>query len=146
MSDTSRSDHDRPPTVPLTAADAHALGADAEALAALLGTALHGIARLRTGDASVDDLTDAIDGTTTLLERLTGARNAAVRAFHARRGSHSALARAMHLSSRATAQSRRRALLSNPPDALEQWAAGTHRPSPRTPMTGHDRTDDGATR
>ncbi|MFE2093501.1 hypothetical protein [Streptomyces sp. NPDC059460] len=38
--------------------------------------------------------------------------------------SHNDLATAMHLKSRATAQTRRRTLLKTPPGELEQWATG----------------------
>ncbi|MFF8910981.1 hypothetical protein [Streptomyces olivaceoviridis] len=111
-------------TIPLSAADAQALGADAQLLATLLSRALHGVALLRTGHASVDVLTDAIEGTTELLERLEGARRAEVREFAAQKGTHGALAKAMRLTNRATAQSRRRTLLREAPDAMEQWAVG----------------------
>jgi phage gpG-like protein len=111
-------------TIPLTADDAHVLGDDAELLAALLGQALHGIALLRAGRASVEDLTEAIERTTELMERLNGIRRAEVREFAAQKGTHGALARAMHLTSRATAQSRRRALLREVPDVMEEWAVG----------------------
>ncbi|MGW2331706.1 hypothetical protein ACWC5C_38980 [Streptomyces sp. NPDC001700] len=111
-------------TIALAADDAQALGDDAQLLAALLARALHGVALLRTGGASVEDLAAAIEGTTGLLERLEGARSAAVRQFADQEGSHGALAKAMH-TNRATAQSRRRALLKEPPGAMEQWATGS---------------------
>ncbi|MGW2953425.1 hypothetical protein [Streptomyces eurythermus] len=110
--------------IPLTADDAQVLGDDAELLAALLARALHGVALLRAGRASVEDLTEAIERTTELMERLNGIRRAEVREFAAQKGTHGALAKAMHLTSRATAQSRRRALLRESPDVMEEWAVG----------------------
>ncbi|MFI9080997.1 hypothetical protein ACIGW8_31765 [Streptomyces sioyaensis] len=111
--------------VPLAVEDVAALGGDAEQLAALLATALHGLALLRTGRATANDLAAAIDGTTGLLERLEAVRDASLRQPVARDISHADLATAMHLESRATAQSRRRTLLKKPPGELEQWATGT---------------------
>ncbi|MFI1169855.1 hypothetical protein ACH4UM_41565 [Streptomyces sp. NPDC020801] len=125
---TTESEHTNPApdlTVPLAAADAQALGDDAQLLAALLGRALHGVAMLRTGRTSLDDLTDAIEGTTELLERLEGARRAEVREFAAQKGTHGTLAKAMRLTNRATAQSRRRTLLREEPSAMERWATGS---------------------
>lgn len=48
-------------TAPLTAADAAALGDDAELLAGLLAGALHGVALLRTGGACAQDLAAVIE-------------------------------------------------------------------------------------
>ncbi|MFB7223889.1 hypothetical protein [Streptomyces sp. NPDC056227] len=70
------------------------------------------------------ELAAAIDDTTSLLERLEAVRDATVRHNAARDISHNDLATAMHLKSRATAQTRRRTLLKTPPGELEQWATG----------------------
>ncbi|MFI9176066.1 hypothetical protein [Streptomyces lincolnensis] len=110
-------------TIALAAGDAQALGDDAQLLAALFASALHGIALLRTGGAGADDLAAAIEGTSGLLERLKAARNAEVRQYDTQGGSHGALGKAMGVT-RATAQSRRRLILKDPPGALEQWATG----------------------
>ncbi|MEU9654270.1 hypothetical protein AB0E00_35990 [Streptomyces sp. NPDC048110] len=111
--------------VPLAAEDVAALSSDGEQLAALLATALHGLALLRTGRASAAELAAAIEGTTGLLERLEAVRDASLRQPAAKDVSHADLARAMHLESRATAQSRRRTLLRKPVSDLERWATGT---------------------
>ncbi|MCL7382159.1 hypothetical protein [Streptomyces sp. 35G-GA-8] len=110
--------------VPLAAEDVAALGSDGEQLAALLATVLHGLALLRTGCASASELAAAIEGTTGLLERLEAVRNASLRQPAAKDVSHADLAAAMHLESRATAQSRRRTLLNKPVSDLERWATG----------------------
>ncbi|MFC8658143.1 hypothetical protein ACFUCT_23530 [Streptomyces parvus] len=111
--------------VPLAAEDVAALGSDGEQLAALFATALHGLALLRTGRASAAELAAAIEGTTGLLERLEAVRDASLRLPAAKGVSHGDLAKAMHLESRATAQSRRRTLLKKPVSDLERWATGT---------------------
>lgn len=111
-------------TIPLTAADAQALGDDAQLLATLLGNVLHGIALMRSGQAGHEDLATAIRGTTGLLERLEGVRDASVRQHAAKGGSYGALGQAMAVS-RATAQSRRDTLLRKDPGAMEKWAAGS---------------------
>ncbi|MFE3995201.1 hypothetical protein ACFXPW_26400 [Streptomyces goshikiensis] len=111
--------------VPLAAEDVAALGSDGEQLAVLLATALHGLALLRTGRASATELAAAIEGTTRLLERLEAVRDASLRQPAAKDVSHADLAAAMHLESRATAQSRRRTLLRKPVSDLERWATGT---------------------
>ncbi|MCY0947799.1 hypothetical protein [Streptomyces antarcticus] len=120
-------DHQEQLLVPLAADDVAALGSDGEQLAALLATALHGLALLRTGRASTDELAAAIEGATGLLERLEALRDAAVRQDAARDVpiSHKDLATAMHLKNRATAQARRRTLLAKPVGELERWATGT---------------------
>lgn len=128
MSTDSASDNHRQELlVPLAAEDVAMLGSDGKQLAALLATALHGLALLRTGRATADELAAVIDGTTGLVERLEAIRDAAVRQDAARDVSisHSDLAAAMHLKSRATAQTRRRTLLSTTPGELERWATGT---------------------
>lgn len=111
--------------VPLAAEHVAALGSDGQQLAVLLATALHGLALLRTGRASAAELAAAIEGTTGLLERLEAVRDASLRQPAAKDLSHADLAAAMHLESRATAQSRRRALLNKPVSDLELWATGT---------------------
>ncbi|MCX5589537.1 hypothetical protein [Streptomyces erythrochromogenes] len=111
--------------VPLAAEDVAALGGDGEQLAVLLATALHGLALLRTGRASASELAAAIEGATGLLERLEAVRDASLRQPAAKDVSHADLAAAMHLESRATAQSRRRTLLRKPVSDLERWATGT---------------------
>ncbi|MFI8007991.1 hypothetical protein [Streptomyces sp. NPDC086010] len=111
--------------VPLAAEDVAALGSDGEQLAALFATALHGLALLRTGPVSAAELAVAIEGATGLLERLEAVRDASLRQPAAKDISHADLAKAMHLESRATAQSRRRTLLRNPVSDLERWATGT---------------------
>ncbi|MFF2927201.1 hypothetical protein ACFVTP_33155 [Streptomyces celluloflavus] len=95
-----------------------------EQLAALLAAVLHGLAPLRTGRASASELAAAIEGTTGLLERLEAVRDASLRQPVAKDVSHADLAAAMHLESRATAQSRRRTLLNKPVSDLERWATG----------------------
>jgi hypothetical protein len=115
-------DHQEQLLVPLAAEDVAVLGSDGEQLAALLATALHGLALLRRGRANAAELAAAIDGTTGLLERLEAVRDASLRQPTAKDISHAELARAMHLESRATAQSRRRTLLNKPVSDLERWA------------------------
>ncbi|MFF1546043.1 hypothetical protein [Streptomyces sp. NPDC058291] len=115
-------DHQEQLLVPLAAEDVAVLGCDGEQLAALLATALHGLALLRRGRANAAELAAAIDGTTGLLERLEAVRDASLRQPTAKDISHAELARAMHLESRATAQSRRRTLLNKPVSDLERWA------------------------
>ncbi|MFG2097319.1 hypothetical protein [Streptomyces sp. NPDC048612] len=117
-------DHQDQLLVPLTAEAAAALGNDGEQLAALLGTVLHGMAQLRAGTASVDGLSTTLSGTTALLERVEGVRDAAVREHAAQGGSYGALAKATSVT-RATAQSRRDTLLKKDPSAMEQWATGS---------------------
>ncbi|MFG3042932.1 hypothetical protein ACGFYZ_39135 [Streptomyces sp. NPDC048330] len=117
-------DHQEQLLVPLAAEDAAALGRDGEQLATLLAAALHGLALLRTGRASAAELAAAIEGTTSLLERLEALRDASLRQPAAKDISHAELAAAMHLESRATAQSRRRTLLQKQPGELEKWATG----------------------
>jgi hypothetical protein len=80
-------------------------------MAALFAAALHGLALLRTGRASAVELAAAIESTTGLLKRLEAIRDASLRQPAAKDVSHADLAKAMHLESRATAQSRRRTLL-----------------------------------
>lgn len=111
--------------VPLAAEDVAALGSDGEQLAALFATALHGLALLRTGHPSAAELAAAIEGATGLLERLEAVRDASLRQPAAKDVSHADLAAAMHLESRATAQSRRRTLLRSTVSDLERWATGT---------------------
>ncbi|MFD7669272.1 hypothetical protein [Streptomyces sp. NPDC059788] len=118
-------DHQEQLLVPLAAEDIAALGSDGEHLAALFASALHGLALLRTGRASAAELAAAIDATTGLLKRLGAVRDASLRQPAAKDVSHADLAKAMHLESRATAQSRRRTLLKRPVGDLERWAAGT---------------------
>ncbi|MEU9110161.1 hypothetical protein AB0D54_38745 [Streptomyces xanthophaeus] len=118
-------DHQAQLLVPLAAEDVAVLGSDGEQLAALFATALHGLALLRTGRARAAELAAAIDGTTGLLERLEAVRDASLRQPAAKDVSHADLAKAMHLESRATAQSRRRTLLNRPVGELERWATGT---------------------
>ncbi|MFF5491552.1 hypothetical protein [Streptomyces virginiae] len=120
-----RDDRQEQLLVPLAAEDVAALGSDGEELAALFAVALHGLALLRTGRASAVELVTAIEGTTELLERLEAVRDASLRQPAAKDVSHADLAKAMHLESRATAQSRRRTLLNKPVADLERWATGT---------------------
>ncbi|GHE24156.1 pentapeptide repeat-containing protein [Streptomyces capillispiralis] len=124
-------DHQEQLLVPLAAEDVAALGSDGEELAMLLAAALHDLAPLRTGGASAADLAAVIDDTTGLLERLEAVRGASLRQPMAKDVSHADLAKAMHLKSRATAQSRRRTLLNKPVSDLERWATGT------VGLTGH---------
>lgn len=121
---TDHPDHQEQLLVPLAAEDVAALGSDGEQLAALLAAALHGLALLRTGRASATEVVVAIEGTTELLERLEAVRDASLRLPAATDVSHADLAKAMHLESRATAQSRRRTLLRKPVGELERWATG----------------------
>ncbi|MFJ2170407.1 hypothetical protein [Streptomyces griseofuscus] len=86
-----------------------------------LGAVLHGLAQLRAGGASTDDLATTILMANGLTQRLEGIRNAAVRQHAAQRGSYSALASAMGVT-RATAQSRRDTLLKKEPSDREKWA------------------------
>ncbi|MHB6912719.1 hypothetical protein [Streptomyces sp. DB-54] len=118
-------DHQEQFLVPLAAEDVAVLGSDGEQLASLLAASLHGLALLRRGRASAAELEAAIDGTTGLLERLEAVRDASLRHPAAKDISHAELATAMHLESRATAQSRRRTLLNRPVSDLERWAAGS---------------------
>ncbi|WP_331729596.1 hypothetical protein [Streptomyces platensis] len=118
-------DHQEQLLVPLAAEDVAVLGSDGEQLASLLAASLHGLALLRRGRASAAELAAAIDGTTGLLERLEAVRDASLRQPAAKDISHAELAAAMHLESRATAQSRRRTLLNRPVSDLERWATGS---------------------
>ncbi|MFJ2170411.1 hypothetical protein [Streptomyces griseofuscus] len=108
-------------TIPLSAADARALGGDAGQLAMWLGAVLHGLAQLRAGGASTDDLATTILMANGLMNRLEGIRNAAVRQHATQGGSYGALASAMGVT-RATAQSRRDTLLKKEPSDREKWA------------------------
>ncbi|MGW3954018.1 hypothetical protein ACWEKM_24560 [Streptomyces sp. NPDC004752] len=111
-------------TIPLSVADAQALGDDVGQLAMRLGAVLHGLAQLRIGGASTDDLMKIIVVATGLLNQLGGIRDAAVRQHAAQGGSYGALAGSMGVT-RATAQSRRDTLLKKQPSGLERWATGT---------------------
>ncbi|MEU2357893.1 hypothetical protein ABZ599_33790 [Streptomyces misionensis] len=108
-------------TIPLSAADAQALGDDVGQLAIWLGAVLHGLAQLRAGGASTDDLANTILMSNGLMSRLAGIRDAAVRQHAAQGGSYGALASAMGVT-RATAQSRRDTLLKKEPSEMEKWA------------------------
>ncbi|CAK7288421.1 hypothetical protein [Streptomyces misionensis] len=108
-------------TIPLSAADAQALGDDGDQLAMRLGAVLHGLAQMRAGGASTDDLAHTILMSTGLTKRLEGIRDAAVRQHAAQGGSYGALANAMGVT-RATAQSRRDTLLKKDPSEMEKWA------------------------
>ncbi|WP_343235725.1 RNase adapter RapZ [Streptomyces sp. SID10815] len=110
-------------TVPLSAPDAQALGDDVGQLAVRLGAVLHGLAQLRAGGASTDDLANTILMSNGLMKRLEGVRDAAVRQHAARGGSYGALASAMGVT-RATAQSRRDTLLKKDLSEMEKWAVG----------------------
>ncbi|MFB7552566.1 hypothetical protein [Streptomyces sp. NPDC056154] len=112
-------------TIPLSHADAQALGDDVEQMATRLGAVLHGLAQLRAGGTSTEDLATAIVVTTGLLNRLEGVRDAAVRQHAAQGGSYGALASSMGGVTRATAQYRRDALVKKDPSAMEQWATGS---------------------
>ncbi|MGW1598802.1 hypothetical protein [Streptomyces sp. NPDC002343] len=111
-------------TIPLSAADAQALGDDVGQLTQRFGAVLHGLAQLRAGEASLDDLETTIATTTDLLDRLGGIQNAAVRQHAAEGGSYGELAKAMDVK-RATAQYRRDTLLKNDPSPMERWATGS---------------------
>ncbi|MFJ2846986.1 hypothetical protein ACIPD2_35910 [Streptomyces griseofuscus] len=111
-------------TIPLSTDDAQALGDDVGQLAMLLGTVMRGLAQLRAGQTSTDDLATTITVTTGLLNRLEGARDAAVRQHAAQGGSYGALASSMGVT-RATAQSRRDTLLKKDPSEMEKWATGS---------------------
>ncbi|MYR87189.1 hypothetical protein GTY41_20145 [Streptomyces sp. SID685] len=108
-------------TIPLSAADAQALGDDGGQLAMRLGAVLRGLAQLRAGKASTDDLATTILMANGLTQQLEGIRNAAVRQHAAQGGSYGALANAMGVT-RATAQSRRDTLLKKQPSEMEKWA------------------------
>ncbi|GGZ29720.1 hypothetical protein GCM10010300_85640 [Streptomyces olivaceoviridis] len=108
-------------TIPLSAADAQVLGDDVGQLAMRLGAVLHGLAQLRAGGASTDDLANTILMSNGLMNRLEGIRDAAVRQHAAQGGSYGALASAMGVA-RATAQSRRDTLLKKDPSEMEKWA------------------------
>ncbi|MEU7089678.1 hypothetical protein [Streptomyces achromogenes] len=112
-------------TIPLSAADAQALGDDARQLAERFGAVLHGLAQLRVGGAGTDGLEAAIGASTDLLAPLEGIRNAAIRQHAAEGGSCGALAKAMDIK-QATAQYRRDILLENDPSPMEQWATGSN--------------------
>ncbi|MFB7076449.1 hypothetical protein [Streptomyces sp. NPDC056308] len=91
----------------------------------LVGAVLHGLAQLRAGGTSTEDLATTIVVTTGLLNRLEGVRDAAVRQHAAQGGSYGALASSMDGVTRATAQYRRDALVKKDPSAMEQWATGS---------------------
>ncbi|MFJ3891161.1 hypothetical protein [Streptomyces rubrogriseus] len=111
-------------TIPLSTDDAQALGDDVGQLAMLLGTVMRGLAQLRAGRTSTDDLATTITVTTGLLNRLEGVRDAAVRQHAAQGGSYGALASSMGVT-RATAQSRRDTLLKKDPSEMEKWATSS---------------------
>lgn len=111
-------------TIPLSNADAQALGDDVGQMAMRLGAVLHGLAQLRAGGTSTEDLATTIVVTTGLLNRLEGVQEAAVRQHAAQGGSYGALASSMGVT-RATAQYRRDALVKKDPSAMEQWATGS---------------------
>ncbi|MEU2730636.1 hypothetical protein ABZ650_23265 [Streptomyces griseoviridis] len=108
-------------TIPLSAADARALGDDVGQMAMRLGAVLHGLAQLRAGGASTEDLATTVLMSNGLMNRLEGIRDAAVRQHAARGGSYGDLATSMSVS-RATAQSRRDTLLKKDPSEMERWA------------------------
>jgi hypothetical protein len=89
-----------------------------------LGAVLHGLAQLRVGGASTEDLGTTILMTDGLMNRLEGIRDAAVRQHAAQGGSYGALASAMGVT-RATALSRRDTLLKKDPSEMEKWATGS---------------------
>ncbi|MEU6175803.1 hypothetical protein ABZ832_28330 [Streptantibioticus parmotrematis] len=111
-------------TIPLSVADAQALGDDVGQLAMQLGAVLHGLAQLRAGGASTDDLATTVLMSNGLINRLEGVREAAVRQHADGGGSYGELATSMSVT-RATAQSRRDALLKKQPSEMEQWATGS---------------------
>ncbi|MFJ3513202.1 hypothetical protein [Streptomyces luteogriseus] len=111
-------------TIPLSTADAQALGDDVGQMAMRLGAVLHGLAQLRAGGASTEDLATTILMSNGLMNRLEGIRDAAVRQHAAQRGSYGALATSMGVT-RATAQYRRDALVKKDPSAMEKWATGS---------------------
>ncbi|MFG2220501.1 hypothetical protein ACGFN1_37845 [Streptomyces sp. NPDC048685] len=108
----------------LSHADAQTLGDDVGQMAMRLGAVLHGLAQLRAGGTSTEDLATTIVVTTGLLNRLEGVQEAAVRQHAAQGGSYGALASSMGVT-RATAQYRRDALVKKDPSAMEQWATGS---------------------
>ncbi|MEU7086916.1 hypothetical protein [Streptomyces achromogenes] len=57
-------------TIPLSAADAQALGDDVRQLVERFGAVLHGLAQLSVGEAGADGLEAAIGASTDLLARL----------------------------------------------------------------------------
>ncbi|MFJ4917607.1 hypothetical protein [Streptomyces sp. NPDC088726] len=111
-------------TIPLSTVDAQALGEDVGQLAKRLGAVLHGLAQLRAGETSTEDLATTIVVTTGLLNRLEGVQEAAVRQHAAQGGSYGALASSMGVT-RATAQYRRDALVKKDPSEMEHWATGS---------------------
>lgn len=123
---TEHTDPDLVPdlTIPLSHADTQALGNDVGQLAMQLGAVLHGLAQLRAGGTSTEDLATTIVVTTGLLNRLEGVQEAAVRQHAAQGGSYGTLASSMGVT-RATAQYRRDALVKKGPSAMEQWATGS---------------------
>ncbi|MFF3488948.1 hypothetical protein ACFYXC_37685 [Streptomyces sp. NPDC002701] len=108
-------------TIPLSTADAKALGDDVGQLAMRFGAVLHGLAQLRAGGASTEDLATTVLMSNGLINRLEGIRDAAVRQHVAQGGSYGALATSVSVT-RATAQSRRDTLLKKEPSEMEQWA------------------------
>ncbi|MFF3177987.1 hypothetical protein ACFVQ0_35810 [Streptomyces sp. NPDC057900] len=108
-------------TIPLSLADAQALGDDVGQLAMRLGAVLYGLAQLRAGGASTEDLATTVLMSDGLMNRLEGIRDAAVRQHAARGGSYGELASSMSVT-RATAQSRRDTLLKKQPTEMERWA------------------------
>lgn len=130
--------------VSLTPDQEAALGGDVVDLAEALDTVLVGIAALRTGadpehptgGASLKDkpISAGLDwdewllaDTATLLTRLRGVQDAAIRAHADHGGSYGALARALG-TARSTAQSRRDELARSEPEAAERWATGAYAP------------------
>lgn len=119
-------------SVTLTAEEYAALGGDAETLTDDIATVMWALAMLRTGRAgeapASDDWALVIEHIDTrMLPRITGLRDAAIRAHAAADGSHGELAAAMGVS-RSTAQSRRSVVVDRAPSGWEHWAA-----DPRTP-------------
>ncbi|MEU5583105.1 hypothetical protein ABZ791_36530 [Streptomyces huasconensis] len=112
-------------TIPLSTADAQTLGDDVGQMAMQLGAVLHGLAQLRAGGASTEDLATTILMSNGLMNRLEGIRNAAVRQHAAQGGSYGALATSMGVT-RATAQYRRDALVKKDPSGMEKWATGSN--------------------
>ncbi|MDX3697984.1 hypothetical protein PV726_49165 [Streptomyces europaeiscabiei] len=111
-------------TIPLSTAVAQALGDDVGRMAMRLGAVLHGLAQLRAGGASTEDLATTILMSNGLLNRLEGIRDAAVRQHAAQGGSYGALASSMGVT-RATAQYRRDTLVKKDPSEMEKWATGS---------------------
>lgn len=105
------------------------LGADGAMLADWFASVLDALVALRRGEhdqVSSEEWHAMINALEHRLEpRLSGIRDAVIRAHHAAGGSLADLALAMDVDARSTAQYRRKRVVEQPPRHWENWATGS---------------------